>query len=400
MHLPFSNTDTGTLSISYLIVTQNQVPATEFEAGTALTLSWQSTGTYFRLYAANNPQPVYEGEDTSTTLSSGVTVDTTFTLEASSGGDKLYSSVTITISNPALTPGSVTVAKDDTVNNNLNAEGDATFNQLKVTGTLVFPNQNDPSLEITGDLFTNCQMSVTGTTTVQGTATIDSLTVNGSLQVNGNFNNSNGVQVPQLNASGLTAGTTSTQTLEAGKSLTALAGSVSLFTNSQTLYQGKESFTKSFKAKTDGYFLVYLQADDTAFSTLEIQIDSYTINATGGSTYLDKKNAATIFLPVAKGKSLTYTVVYKGFYTIPTEFTIKWFPIGQAADKKETYEITDMPGDRVEEILVEVEALLTARYTARQKAASSFIQHIEQTCNKTIDAPAKQLLIEKLLTMK
>lgn len=96
------------------------VPASEFAAGAAILVEWESNGTWFELYAKGVPAPIYAGTETSFQLPSGYATDTTLILVAAMTGNPSddqpspdytpiyrYDSLTLTVSNPALRPASV-----------------------------------------------------------------------------------------------------------------------------------------------------------------------------------------------------------------------------------------------------------------------------------------------------
>ena len=98
------------------------VPVTEFAAGDAIRLEWESNGTWFEVYAKDNPVPVYEGS-CKFCEAAGIETDTTFFVVgqvasgapgngASTGYEaiSLYDSITVTVSDPVLTPSSVAVS--------------------------------------------------------------------------------------------------------------------------------------------------------------------------------------------------------------------------------------------------------------------------------------------------
>lgn len=90
---------------SYL-TTSPTIPASEFLNGQSFTLSWQSNGDSFKVFEKNNPTPLPGITGTSVTTS--VANTTTFILVASLNGAVLYDTLTVTVSNPTLTPQSIT----------------------------------------------------------------------------------------------------------------------------------------------------------------------------------------------------------------------------------------------------------------------------------------------------
>jgi hypothetical protein len=96
------------------------LPCSAFAAGSPVSLSWESNGSYFEVYVGDSGAPAWHGTDTLCQLP-GYLVDTTCILVASltgpasstpsSGFEPVYryGSLTITILQPQLTPDSVTV---------------------------------------------------------------------------------------------------------------------------------------------------------------------------------------------------------------------------------------------------------------------------------------------------
>lgn len=376
MHLPYSKADTSDFTISYLLVSQNGTPATAFDANAAINVSWESSGTYFNLYAGDDKQsqPLYSGGDKYFLVSQGFSVDTTLILEATYNDNKLYKSVTVTINNPALKPGRITIADNNTVKKDMTTNGDATINQLSVNGKLVLSDSNDPSFLINGPLRSGCQINVTGETTVPG----------------------------------LSADNTTAKELEILSKLSISTGTVSLFNESNIIYQGQDNLTnKQFTAHTDGYFIAYLPTYDVpslyAFTTsITIQMNSYTFKATGGTAWVAPANSSVICLPLSKGTSLTYSATYQSLFFVkaPKAITVQWYPIGQNSSSKATYELIDLPTDHMEAASIDMAARAASVKAKKSTAAKAFIQTIEQACGKTIDATTKELLAEKLMTFR
>ena len=135
------------------------VPQTAFANGQALRLSWESTGTWFELYAKGNPAPLYTGRETSFSIPAppGLTADTQFVLVASVTGDPagdspspgyqpiyLYDALTLVVTDPDLTPKSV-VAQ-----NGISAGGALAGGSLTVTGHSAMGPVTAASAVVTG----------------------------------------------------------------------------------------------------------------------------------------------------------------------------------------------------------------------------------------------------------
>lgn len=96
-------------------------PMTEFENGAAVTLTWESNGTYFQVYRKGEGKPFYAGTGKVAPIPANqLATSTTYLLVASMTGDPahdqptpgyapiyLYDSLALTVRNPDLTPKTV-----------------------------------------------------------------------------------------------------------------------------------------------------------------------------------------------------------------------------------------------------------------------------------------------------
>ncbi|HEX8830281.1 MAG TPA: hypothetical protein VF705_03900, partial [Longimicrobium sp.] len=167
---------------------QNTQPSGIYTNGQAFRLEWESNGTWFQVIQGQ--QVIYSGPNTSFTLANGVARSTSFVLVASVEGGPpsgtpnpgfqsifLYEPITVTITNPDLTPRSVVAA------NNVNAA------TLAATG-----QASAGSLVVTGAGALNGGASVQGGLRVTGGATADSASL-GQLVVSGSTQLNNGLAV-------------------------------------------------------------------------------------------------------------------------------------------------------------------------------------------------------------
>jgi hypothetical protein len=201
------------------------VPVTEFALGAEIDLAWESNGSWFQLFKKGDAAPVYSGTASAYALSGGLGTDTTFIVTASMSGDPsqdgsfqpivLYDALTVTISNPALTPSTVKTSGD------VNVGG-----ALAVAGTT----------------------ALTGNATL-GNATLGSATVGGTLTANGATTLSSATVTQSLTSSGSTALAAASVSglLTVFGGLTATAGAASLFSGVTPLTQGTK-----YLANTDG----------------------------------------------------------------------------------------------------------------------------------------------------
>ncbi len=65
-------------------------PCSVFQSGEPVEITWESTGTYYRLFRGDEPLPIYQGERSEYVLQDGIIRDTTFTLEARSVSSQVY----------------------------------------------------------------------------------------------------------------------------------------------------------------------------------------------------------------------------------------------------------------------------------------------------------------------
>jgi hypothetical protein len=190
------------------------VPATEFALGAPILLEWEGNGTWYELYRKGISMPVYAGTATSCEIADGLLTDTTFVLVASSTGNPahdspstgyetivLYETLTLTVSNPALTPTSVKASGDVTAGGALGVSEAATIGKtLDVTGALSAESVSTGpvagnSLSISG------HASIGDGVTVGGASSLGPTNVNGNLASTGGFWAS-AVTTPGLNVNG------------------------------------------------------------------------------------------------------------------------------------------------------------------------------------------------------
>ncbi|HEX6938869.1 MAG TPA: hypothetical protein VF158_05615 [Longimicrobiales bacterium] len=302
------------------------VPATEFANGADIRLSWESNGTYFRIYSKGDPKPIYSGTDTSFTLTGGVATDTTFVLVASVTGDPtrdggagyepiyLYEALTITVSNPDLTPKSTAVAGNASVGGTLDVTGATTLHATTVDGAL-----GVSGTATLGAAQVNGAMGVTGKSTLQATA------VQGTLDVTG--------------ATSLTAATIT--------GLLTAAGAVGMMGAPRAVSPG------SYSAKTDGIVIGYVgfppnDAGSKSLAWIWGSTAGMSIGATGGNTVYYMKshdsklswskcsNPASFTMPVKRGATWSVSVQQGdgNEQNPPTAFY--WIPIG--SDAADTFE--------------------------------------------------------------
>jgi hypothetical protein len=91
----------------------SQLPKTSYASGTPLHLSWESNGRNFDVYQGSTKLNTEPLPRPSFLLPAGITTDTTFVLKAISHEKSLYATLTLTVTNPSLTPKSITGVVDN-----------------------------------------------------------------------------------------------------------------------------------------------------------------------------------------------------------------------------------------------------------------------------------------------
>jgi hypothetical protein len=174
------------------------VPCTQFANGASIVFSWESNGSSFSLYRKNETTPFWSGTATTTTLTAGPSTDTTFILQATSttsarsregapeATQLLYDALTITISNPDLTPNSVQATANVAVGGTLNVTSNVTVGGTVNVATIAATGTNpiqingsglavNGSASVTTDFTATGQGSFGGNVTVGGTLNVETL---------------------------------------------------------------------------------------------------------------------------------------------------------------------------------------------------------------------------------
>lgn len=174
-------------------------PKTKFATNEPVYLSWESNGAYFRVYDGDG-RIAYEGPDTFCSPSADhLTMDTTFTLEASmsstTAGDSFkpvyqYATLALSVKNPTLA--GLAVQGEISGESGLDVAGSASVgNYLSVGNDLTVHGSADvgSSLSVGGGAVVHSNLSASGSLTVGNTVYAESdLRVNGTLNANGDLN--------------------------------------------------------------------------------------------------------------------------------------------------------------------------------------------------------------------
>jgi hypothetical protein len=299
------------------------VPKTEFINGADINLSWESNGTWFQVYKKGDTSPFFSGSGTTCTLSGGVSTATTFFLMASMTGNPnqdqggfatvfLYDAITITISNPVLTPTSVNTSAGVTVGTNLTVNGTA-----NVTGQTTLGAATANTLTTTG-LATLATATIPGTLGVTGATTLASATVNNGLTVTGGA------------------------TINGG--LTGTGSNIGMLTGAIAVSPG------GYSAKTDGFVIGVASWPSGDWDHLSVAwisgaTDGIWMCATGGNhgafnNNWDKwrtSNGNSFVMPVRRGAGWSVGVQQFGSNEVAAPTAFYWFPLG-ANSGMSTYE--------------------------------------------------------------
>lgn len=300
------------------------VPIGAIARNTGFRLSWESNGSSFTLYEAQNPTSIYQGTDTQFNLAGGITTDTTFilqaTLDASQTGDGsgfessvLYDTLTVTCSNADLVTNSIQNATtinstgDISTQGALNATGAATLGRLHVSGA----------------------SSLDGTLTVAEGATLGSLQVSGASRLAVTTINEELEVLGTSSLAGVTAGN-----LNVSGPLVANVGSVQMFGTPQVLLDVPEArngnYSISGQATTDGFILgncgVVVAGNKCNYSLTVVVTSSdpsIPLFQSSVSNFEGTTNSISLTIPVRKGDS--YMCIWMGSGAINSISISYWF---------------------------------------------------------------------------
>jgi len=169
------------------------IPATEFANGAGFMLAWESNGAYFELYQKAISRPIYQGIATTYTITGGIATDSTFILVANWGEETLCESITITVSNPDITPKTIVASGNASVGGTLSVTGNTTLSKatiadtningaLSVNGTANLQTTNIGTNTVNANLAVNGSITA-NQLTVSGNTTLKDVTINGSIKM-------------------------------------------------------------------------------------------------------------------------------------------------------------------------------------------------------------------------
>ena len=288
-------------------------PVSEFLSTQQIELSWQSTGTNFTVYAANDPAPVWTGDAQSCVIPPR-TANTTFIVAASvTGGPNsgtpgsgyqtiyLYDSISVTIADPTLTPSSV-VTDSLTVTDSITVTGSTTADDLTISGVL----------------------TVTETAILNGGAKATGLTVNGNSHLQGD------AVISSATVGNVTV--TGQSTLAAAVADTLTVHDTVTMMSPSTIQAGK-----TYQANSDGLLVggVSYPSDPSKYCSTIIGGWSKSLGwvfATGGNTAITTDAmwgvANTFTLPVRAKETFTTSVTAAPDNAVPTGTWFYWIAFG------------------------------------------------------------------------
>jgi hypothetical protein len=264
------------------------VPVGAVPRNTPFWLSWESNGSQFALYAAQNPTPIYTGASTEFEVTAGISTDTTYILQATltNGAETgpsfessvLYETLAVTCINADLQPNSIVNATTITSTGDITTQGNINAQQRATLGSLM----------------------------VNGASTLSSLQVNSTMHVeaSASFNTTS--------ANTATATTLNAGNLNVSGPLVAQASTVQLISPPQLLLQTANfSGTQNYVAETDGIVVGFTNVQSVSGDTsgswslsafilvypIDASISFYQVGANLGS-YI---KIANLSVPVRKG---------------------------------------------------------------------------------------------------
>jgi hypothetical protein len=294
-------------------------PVTEFSSGQDIQLSWESSGTAFTVYAAKDSAPLYSGADKTFIVKGGRTKATTFILVASvTGGPDsgvpypdfetitLTDALTIEITNPTLTPASVTAGT------------------LLVTGNSTLQSVTSTSAQVTGPL------TVSAAATLSGGATVSGLTVDGTTTLSGGVRADSAAITGALTAGSSALGDASAASLSVANWVTMLnpkgIGAGSYTPSSDGLVVGTVGWPGNAGQKCSAVAYGWTARIGNVYAT-----GGNDVMWTNGSTFWMWMVGGSFVLPVSRGAPFTIGVYQVNGADVAAPVSFAWVPFGTSA---------------------------------------------------------------------
>lgn len=376
------------------------VPATEFANGADIRFSWESNGTYFQLYKKNEPQPFYAGMESSFTLKGGLHSDATIVLVASvasgpaSGKEGagfqpvyLFDAISLTVSNPDLTPQSLKMLGEAALQNTVVSGALSVSGATQLAAATMSGPVQAQDLNVAGKLTANGEVQVGNGLKVGGTGTF------GSLEVGGRATISNGAQIN----GGVTMG--GNVTLSGGASLlgalTATSGTIGMLGGVQWLSAG------SWTATSDGFVIGTVsspgEVSKECFGRASGSSDGVRLTAIGGNTcsfvwqsglqwgWTMAPMENSFILPVRKDRGFYLSTYQYDKNQVNAVFSFAYIPLGAGTAKKLTAEVPEGLMHEPEVQVVQV-----------QNRAEDLVKALEEILGETIGERQRALLASAL----
>jgi hypothetical protein len=379
------------------------VPISDFANAAPIYFEWESNGTYFQIFASGQSAPIYSGTQTNFTLSAGIARGTTFVLAAMMTGNPsgdspssgylpvyLYGVLTVTVSNPDLTPRSVTAGTLSVTGN------------TSLTGTLgVTGASTMAAASVGGTLGVAGALTATGGANVSGGLTADNATVNGGLTVGGSASLNGGATMSSANVNGplsVTGGATVT-------GFRATGGSVAMFGGGTMLASGTNVANTQVYAQTDGFAVAQIQSPESnsasSYGYAQIYTAGQWFQQEGGNVgqfgsgwdYCMNNSQTTMTLPIPANTYWQYYGAPGGGNQEDPPIQFWWFPIGSVSGEDSYRIVTDGSGPG----LAEPPQIVTTDLSGHiRENAETFIERLAEAFNVKLGVKERDELADLL----
>ncbi|WP_343746049.1 hypothetical protein [Chitinophaga sp.] len=300
--------------------TEQDVPVTAFIAGGPFSTKWDSNGTQFALYANGNPTPIYTDSTPSFDFPKGLQSTTTLVLEADNGQTKLYTYLTIIISNAVLTPDSITVS-----------------------GSMINSNQ----LTVQQTLYTKANLAISGTLNLENNTSFKNIAVS--------LSSGPGIHLKHVNAGAVRATESSTiNHLTVSDSITVNKASVAMTGGMHLIQQGQSFGETEITAKTDGFAIIFVDPTQSggaqaASGCITYNNQQYTVNGIHLRQYVNYgiPKFGYCYVPIRGNSKWKCSGNISGGSGQTPVISIYWIPLGGGTDSYEisaaARELTSLP---------------------------------------------------------
>ncbi|SHM65274.1 hypothetical protein SAMN05444266_109353 [Chitinophaga jiangningensis] len=347
------------------------IPVATVENSTAFQLNWASNGTSYAIYVNGASTPVYSGTATTYTVTAGIAVDTTFILVATQAELTLYATLTVTVSNPLLTPAAVNTAGNESVGGTFTVTGAATLNGITASSLTI--SGSSTLADVTGTTATLNDATINGTLTTTGSATLGNSNINGTLNVTGNAT---------------------------------LTGNISMVSGGVLLAAGSVIDTQSVYANTDGFAVAFAAAPSDSTKSCWTRGCLYTIgtwfSCMGGTmgsfgnnwSSVMNYNYGCVTLPIPKGSTWQFYGGNASGTQVQGPIYIFWFPLGNN-NAEDTYRL--LSAEEYAPVPPPPLPDFTTYMNERTDKATQFIRQLESAFGKDLDEATRSQLVNSWL---